>query len=528
MSFCRIRHCPISFAFLRALVLLAPILGHSSESAAANPRFTGTPPLRTWRTEEFGASAINWRVVVHPRTGFLYVANSAGVLEFDGVRWRLIRMPRGGSARIVLVSADGSVWAGGSGSVAVLEPGNPADGERSGELVARDISPRLPAAIFAAASDAPPVAASGDESDEPASGLATLVGVAPILLETPEGVYVRMRHHTVRFGPGARRVEVWATPPSINRLWWHDGAVHFTVRDRGIFRLENGQSQPVAMPAQRQVLDTVQRSDGTWIWLTSAGPCRVQGITIHPLGSEATRTFLSGEIVYDAIALPDGGFAYATSRHGLVLLDRQGEIVEVLDRGRGLPTDRVNGVALDREGGLWLAMHTGIVRVQFESALASHGLAQGLPGSPRSFAVGRDRLFVAHSEGLVWRDRVSGRFKPVLGFAGGINQVRSIGDSVLATGAGLWAVTPDAASVVLCSDPDTRYGISQSVTEPASAYVSGAMDLGFARRNPPGDASPWSIAFRFLNMPTGANTFFDDGAGLVWICLLYTSPSPRD
>ena len=108
-------------------------------SVPVNPRVTGTPPLRLWHTEDFGASAINWRVEFHPRTGFIYAANSAGVLEFEGVRWRLIRMPNGGSARIVLVAADGAVWAAGSGSVAVLEPGNPAVGEPAGELIARDL-----------------------------------------------------------------------------------------------------------------------------------------------------------------------------------------------------------------------------------------------------------------------------------------------------------------------------------------------------------------------------------------------------
>ncbi len=102
---------------------------------AINPRYTGTPTLRMWRTDEMGAStlnwrahemgasAVNWRTVIHPRTGFLYVANNEGVFEFDGLRWRMIRLPDGRSARDVLVAPDGQVWATGPGTVVTLEPG---------------------------------------------------------------------------------------------------------------------------------------------------------------------------------------------------------------------------------------------------------------------------------------------------------------------------------------------------------------------------------------------------------------------
>ena len=84
--------------FFPLLLALAPLASFAAEpSSPVNPRFTGTPPLRVWRMDEMGASlfdsrahemgtaAVNWRAVVHPGTGFLYVANNEGVFEFDGV-----------------------------------------------------------------------------------------------------------------------------------------------------------------------------------------------------------------------------------------------------------------------------------------------------------------------------------------------------------------------------------------------------------------------------------------------------------
>lgn len=501
------------------LCLLAT-LGHVATAgelpAATSPRITGSPLMRVWRTEEFGASAINWRAVVHPRTGFVYVANSAGVLEFDGVRWRLIPMPRGVAARVVLVGPDDRVWAAGQGTVAMLEPINPVGNESSAELIARDVTPRLPPRILAAATEIPD-ADTGEENDIPASGIATLTGVVPTLLAAPDGVYLRLRHHLVRFGP-QDRVDTWDITESASRLWWSDGAAHWLGNDGRVYRLADDRVEPTAIGGRPRVFATAPQPDGSWIWLTQSGPWRVRGDIATPLGSETTRRFFAAELPFGAIALPDGGFAYATTRHGLVLLDRAGEITEIIDRSRGLPTDRINGVTRDAEGGLWLMLHTGIVRIQRESALTAHGLAQGLRGSPRVASLSGDRLYLAHSEGLAWREPATGRFESVQGFAGGINQVEAAdGGEILATGAGFFAIPAGSNRAVLCSDTTTRYGLSLGRSEPGTAYVSTQPHLALARRNPPGYPKPWSIAFRFTNLPTGANGFVDDGTGFVWV-----------
>ncbi len=501
---------PFFFAFVPLAIFAA------EPSTPTNPRFTGTPPLRVWRMDEMGASlfnarahemgtaAVNWRAVVHPRTGFLYVANNEGVFEFDGVRWRVIRLPRGRTARSVLVAPDGQVWATGPGTVVMLEPGDPAAGERAGELVARDVSTRLPPAILATAPAAP------------ASALDTLTDANPPLLATPEGMYLRLRHALVRFGPNGR-VDSWATPETTGRPWWSDGAVHVLVQGRGVHRLEDGRLQPVAITGDARVWDTVRRPDGSWIWLTSTGPRRVQGESATLLVSPAARALLASEQIYDALALPDGGFAYATSGRGLVVLDREGAIVEILDAERGLPGDRVNGLAFDHEGGLWLAMHNALVRVQHDSGIAGHGLAQGLRGIPQELAGAGDRVFVTHSVGLSRRDPASGRLEAVPGLQGLVNQAALVGEDLLAAGMGIWSVAPGGAAV-LSSDRAQRWTVTSSKAEPGAAYVSGRSELSLLRRNPADSAKPWSIAFRFRHMTaTGLDSMHDDGTGFVWM-----------
>ncbi|MCP4205140.1 MAG: hypothetical protein GY769_24790, partial [bacterium] len=46
--------------------------------------------VQNFAPQDYGAHAQNWAIVQSPE-GLLYVANGHGVLEYDGVSWRLIR-----------------------------------------------------------------------------------------------------------------------------------------------------------------------------------------------------------------------------------------------------------------------------------------------------------------------------------------------------------------------------------------------------------------------------------------------------
>lgn len=92
---------------------LAPSIGSSAE--------TGSPSLRVFSPKEFGADVQNWAIVQDPR-GLIYVGNNDGVLEFDGARWRLIRVANRTTVRSLAVDASGRVFVGAQGEVGTLEP----------------------------------------------------------------------------------------------------------------------------------------------------------------------------------------------------------------------------------------------------------------------------------------------------------------------------------------------------------------------------------------------------------------------
>ena len=50
----------------------------------------GIPFIRNYGPKEYKANSQNWTIVQDNR-GIMYFGNSAGILEYDGVNWRLIK-----------------------------------------------------------------------------------------------------------------------------------------------------------------------------------------------------------------------------------------------------------------------------------------------------------------------------------------------------------------------------------------------------------------------------------------------------
>ena len=73
--------------------------------------------------KEFGANAQNWGVVQDNR-GVMYFANSDGLLEFDGVTWRVLEFAENSFIRSLAIGADSNIYIGGKGEIGYFLPAN--------------------------------------------------------------------------------------------------------------------------------------------------------------------------------------------------------------------------------------------------------------------------------------------------------------------------------------------------------------------------------------------------------------------
>lgn len=495
----RLRAVRFAFAFV-SVITLRPL------SASESPRTTGSPFLHAWRSEDYGASPVNWRIEQHPTTGYIYATNNLGVLEFDGAAWRLIPLPHGGAARALAIDPAGTIWVGGVGELAMLVP------SASGDLRAVDQTARVLAALGNRGRAAASVADAGDDDTGDGASAASRLGSLNRAVATPEGVVFRVADGLAQFST-AGVLRIVPAKLCAGQLWWMDSALHVEELTRGARRVDEGRLLPVVGDARINAFAAQPDPHGGWRLLSTHGPIRWAGPGHAPLAlEEDAESMFRDEQPTCAVFLADGRSVYGTTRSGLIVFDRDGRFDRRVDRRQGLPGNRVNGICVDREGGVWLATPTGIVRVQLDSPFAAHGEAQGLTGGPRELMRVGDRLYLTHGEGFAWRADADGQFFAVNGFRTGSHHVIPHAGGVLVSGQGLHEVMNTGEDRALAGP--YLYGLAELRRAPGHVLASSALALRFFSRD---SAGRWQQAGQLATLPSGVDDILERDDGFVWV-----------
>jgi signal transduction histidine kinase len=469
-----------------ALAAAAASAGWASDPAPVNPRFTGTPLMRVWRAQDYHAAEQNWRIAVAPG-GLVYVANQDGVLEFDGEQWRLIPLPSQGAARALAIDARGRVWVGAHDDICRLEP------DPQGRLHAVSLLGQLPAADRA-------------------------VGTVSRAVATADTVYLRSRRRLIAFGLDGD-IRSWPAPDMPGILWPQDGAVYVDldplsrVDARGTSPVPLGHTRDSRPDAFLRIFASQPSAPGGWRLLTSRGPVHWPGPghAISPTPADTLALF-ADDLANTGVFLPDGRSAFGTDRSGLLVLSDRGELQQKIDRSHGLPSTRINDLATDGEGGLWLAFDHGVARLALDSPFALHGAAQGLTSSSRHLAALGDRLYVAHAEGVSRRAPHTGYFHRVDGFQVGANRLLAVEDRMLAGTRGLLEITPDDKSITwthVFSGP-----LVAAQRAPGWLFVGSS--LGLALVPPDVESGGWQQKPVYTSLTRNLDDLLDPGDGTLW------------
>ncbi len=81
----------------------------------------GIPFIKNNSIKEYKAAGPNWAIVKDKR-GVMYFANDGGVLEYDGVNWRLIKLNT--VTRSLAIDSLGIIYVGGDHEFGFIQPDN--------------------------------------------------------------------------------------------------------------------------------------------------------------------------------------------------------------------------------------------------------------------------------------------------------------------------------------------------------------------------------------------------------------------
>ena len=444
-----------------------------------------------YSSREYQANPQNWAVAQDPR-GIIYVANLDGVLQYDGAYWRLIRTANNSAAVSLDVAADGTVYVGAQGDLGYLQP------DSTGTLQYVSLLDHL---------------APVDQD------FAEVWGTHA----TSAAVYFQSKTRIFRWD--GLQMQVWHSEAGFHTSFVvHD---QFFVRQpgEGLFVVEGDALQRMpegAFFAERPVHTMVPYDEArVLIGTVSDGFFLYDGRTLEPFPTEVD-DFVEGSL-YHGCALPGNTFALATLGGGVVIIDAEGRLRQVLNESAGLPDDWVNFVYLDAQGGLWMAFDSrGVMRVDVQSALTLYDHRLGLDGMVQDILRHEETLYVATSTGLYRLEErplspaseaLRTTFEKVPGMPTTLALASQDGQLLAATSEGIYRVQEDAITKLTSGAALT---LLPSAQYEGTVYVGMRQGLGRLRHS----AAGWTMEQSVGPVQGQVHSLAEEGDGTLWLSTL--------
>lgn len=428
----------------------------------------GFPLLQSFDPPLPEADSQNFGVAIDPR-GQVFVANGGGVLTFDGASWGNIPIGKTRTAFAVGLDGAGRVAVGGVDDLGLLEV------DDQGSLRFRSLVDLVPPAY------------------RPLGQILTI--------EPTDLGFLYLTEKALFEWDGTRLALIRELPPGrpAARIYAAGTSPMVWTREEGLLRFRGGRLEPwpggelfrerrvdALMPGDAGLVVSVR---GEGLFLLAEG----RAAPWAPLASEWT---LKNK-VYTGQRLPDGRYVFGSLLGGALLLAADGSIEQLIDTRYGLLDDFVSGAAVDREGALWLALDSGLVRVEISSPLTLLDRRSGLPGSVQSFVRHRGRLYAGTSAGLFTasQGRPAGdpgspslHFEPVPGLDSPVWSFEPLGESLLAgAGFGVYELRPESGPVqVAGTEEEIGYVFARSPSDPARIWLGTGNGVGVLRQGADG------------------------------------------
>lgn len=136
-------------------------------------------------------------------------------------------------------------------------------------------------------------------------------------------------------------------------------------------------------------------------------------------------------VIYAAVQLQNEQFALGTVGKGLLILSKNGTLIDILNQEKGLSNNTVLSLYEDQKNNLWLGLDNGINLVNSASAFKEYVDVNGQIGSVYTSAIKGDLLYLGTNQGLFVKNRQKEKgFQLIDNTQGQVWNLTKIGDAL--------------------------------------------------------------------------------------------------
>lgn len=337
----------------------------------ADVKSIGTPGVKNYGNTMMQAGTQTW-MVARSEAGLMYFANNDGVVEFDGVYWRVFPLPGKTLVRSVMTASDGRIYAGGHNEMGYFAP------NASGVLVFHPLQQLLPAG-------------QGD------------FGEVWRIHQLGDRVVFQSFKQLMIFD--GQSFEVVKAPDMFHFSYVVDGVLIINDQSSGLYKL-NGhvleKLEGTGELAGELIWAVLPRGDDLLIATADHGIYIYHDEALLTWKNPASRV-LAEKQVFCALQVNPATYAFGTIQDGLVICDTAGRLIQLINMEKGLQNNTVLSIGTDQNSNLWLGLDNGIDYVEINSPLTYFSNFNNL-SSGYSAVVHDGVLYLGTNRGVFYHD----------------------------------------------------------------------------------------------------------------------------
>jgi ligand-binding sensor domain-containing protein/DNA-binding CsgD family transcriptional regulator len=446
----------------------------------------GTPFIRNFTRHDYKAGTQNWDIAQDLK-GFMYFANNEGLLVYDGVQWDLYKMPNLSMVRSIFIDPRGEIYIGAYNELGKMVPG------AGGKLTYLSLKDKIPSEY---------------QNFDDVWSISAYKG--KIVFQSYNAIYIYEEGKPISVVPAPSRI-----PTSFNE----SGRLFFNDAESGLLEFDG---------SRMAKLDGCEKLKG--IIISSILPFRGEneilictadrGLFIYD-GKEAAEwkmpvnERLKSSQIFSAATLQGRYFALGTIQDGVIIIDKNGNLIQHINHKSGLQNNTILKVASDRSGNLWLGLDNGIDYINVNSPITFIQDPDGF-GAGYAEIIFNDRLYLGTNQGLYVRDWNNGKstddFTMIPGTYG---QVWSLGvyNGVLLCGHNYGTYIIDGKKARLISN--IQGGWKYHILKRSPDYLIGGTYDGLVLFK--WEKGTWSFRRRIAGFNESFRVFEEDENGDLWM-----------
>lgn len=354
------------------ILLFLSYFFYPTKAQTIQDREYGMPYITYFSPKTYDAHPQNWAITQGKR-GFMYFGNTNGVLEYDGTSWRLIPTPKSSIVRSLDVNDAGQIFVGAQGEMGYLSP------DSTGLLQYVSLND------FIEAKDSE-------------------FGDVWKTYCTNRGTFFLTREKVFQWDGEKMLAKSYEPPLNQQYGFYVNEDLYLIQQEKGLVILEDDKLKPVpggqafaedylyamvATPYNQILMGTREKG----LFVCEDDRC-------FPLFTQADE-FLRENQLFHGCALNNGQYALATLLAGIVIIDQEGYLQQIINQEDGLPNHQAYFVFKDHQNGLWVALDNGLARIETASTLSTYRESESI-GNINAITRYQEKIHLATSQGVYY------------------------------------------------------------------------------------------------------------------------------